>query len=230
MFIKKNLDLGCAYGSLIYYLYNLGYKNIYGIDTDKNKIMTGQSYYKELSSSLLYYDGNIIPYKDNTFDIILCYDGIEHIPNLDKFLAGQVYRVLNQTGLFIFQTPNKITNVIWEVINKRSFTKYKEYHCSLQNIKSLKSTLRKAKFYDINVEKHNIITEHNKSKVKDKIGIIGLPILYLLQAMLLFYIQIFGAVAKNNPFACYALDVHAALLLVMRLIPKKRTGYLKQVI
>jgi len=60
------------------------------------------------------------------------FDVIEHIPNIEDFLKGQVYRVLKEKGIFVFQTPNKIINIPWEIINQRSLTKWKKYHCSLQ--------------------------------------------------------------------------------------------------
>lgn len=49
-----------------------------------------------------------IPFSDNTFDIVLAIEVIEHIEKYDDllFLFNEVYRVLKNKGKFIFTTPN----------------------------------------------------------------------------------------------------------------------------
>ena len=128
----KILDLGCNYGSLIHNLYLKGYKNIYGIDVNKKSIQKGKESYKKISKKLINYDGRKIPFKDDSFDVVLMFDVIEHVSNIQDFLKNEVYRILKEKGNFIFQTPNKIINIPWEIINQKSFTKWKNYHCSLQ--------------------------------------------------------------------------------------------------
>src|SRR3989338_8206674 len=88
----KILDVGCNYGSLIYNLSKLGYKNVYGIDVNKDSINTGKKEYKKLSKNLSCYSGNNIPFKDESFDVVLMFDVIEHIPNVQSFLKNEVYR------------------------------------------------------------------------------------------------------------------------------------------
>ena len=45
-----------------------------------------------------------IPYKDNSFDYILCNHVLEHIPN-DSLAMSELFRVLKKDGLGIFQVP-----------------------------------------------------------------------------------------------------------------------------
>lgn len=199
--ISKNtkiLDIGCNYGSLIYNLYRKGYKNIQGIDINKNSTTQGKKSYKKISQKIQVYNGEKIPFKNKSFDIVLMFDVIEHIPQVEKFLKKEVYRVLKKGGIFIFQTPNKYVNIPWEIINQRSFNKWKEYHCSLQTKISLRKILEQAGFQEIVIEKNTILTEHNKNKVKRKIGVFGLPLLYILQIIpLSLYPNLWGYARKK---------------------------------
>ena len=193
----KILDLGCGYGSLVYNIFHRGYSNIYGIDTNESRINIGHNHYNVLQSNILHYSGDTIPFKNYKFDIILCFDVLEHIYKLNNFLKNQVVRVMKTNGLFIFSTPNKYINIPWEIINRKSFTEYRKYHCSLQNIRSLKKILKYAGFKDIIIEKNNIITTHNKNKVNKKLGAAGPLLLYLLQRMPLFLFPNFWGSCKK---------------------------------
>ncbi len=179
----KILEIGCHYGTLIYNLHKVGFTNYYGIDIDKNSIKYGKKSYKEINKWINTYEGKKLPFEEESFDVILMFDVIEHIPEIEKFIKEEVYRVLKKNGIFMFQTPNKYINIPWEVINKRSFTKWKEYHLSLQTKNSLRRILEKAGFRNIIIEKNIILTEHNKNKVKKKFGFLGLYILYFLQIL-----------------------------------------------
>lgn len=169
----KILDIGCSFGSLIYNLYRLGYRNIYGLDVNEGFIKNGQNLYKEIAHNIQIYDGKKLPFDDELFDVVLMFDVIEHIPDVERFLKEEVYRVLRRSGTFIFQTPNKVVNIPWEIINKRSFTRWKNDHCSLQTYRQLKNLLNTSGFKKVEVEKYNIYTGHNIAKVRKKLGVLG---------------------------------------------------------
>jgi glycosyltransferase involved in cell wall biosynthesis len=180
---SKILDVGCNYGSLVFNLYNLGYKNVFGIEIDKNAIEKGKVFYPEISDNLIVHNANKIPFEGDTFDVVLMFDVIEHIPDVESFLKNEVHHVLKKDGTFVFQTPNKYLNIPWEIINQRSFTKWKTYHCSLQTVLSLKNLLVQSGLNSILIEKGNVLTQHNKNKVRRKMGPLGLFILYILQIL-----------------------------------------------
>ncbi len=48
-----------------------------------------------------------LPFKDNSFDIILCNHVLEHIPD-DRKAIGELYRVLKPSGWGIFQIPQDL--------------------------------------------------------------------------------------------------------------------------
>ena len=190
---SKILDVGCGYGSLIYNLQQRGYNKVYAIDINKNKILKGKSDYPEIAENLIFYNGEIIPYDDNYFDVILMFDVIEHIPKINNFLAEQVYRVLKNNGQFIFQTPNKNINVPWSILYNKSFSRWRQHHCSLQTKTTLLSLLWHSGFKDIVIERYNIITPHNLRKVRAKLGYMGVLMLHLFQRMpLALYPNLWG--------------------------------------
>lgn len=177
------LDIGCNYGSLIHILQKLGYNDVYGIDINKKAIKQGKKIYGAIKNRLKTYDGQNIPFKKETFDVVLMFDVIEHIPNVQNFLKNEVYRVLKKEKSFIFQTPNKLTNIPWEILHQKSFTKWKEYHCSLQTYSSLTKLLKESRFKSIKLEKYDIKTEHNKEKIKARLGFFGVILLNLASLM-----------------------------------------------
>ncbi|MFA5333559.1 MAG: class I SAM-dependent methyltransferase [Candidatus Nanoarchaeia archaeon] len=193
----KILDIGCSYGTLINNLYKLGYKNVYGIDINKEVIIQGKKKYKFIKNRLKIYNGINIPFQNEIFDVILMFDVIEHIPQVEIFLKEQVFRILKKNRIFIFQTPNKHINIPWEIIQHKSFTKYKKYHCSLQTYLNLKKILIQSGFKDIKLEKYNIKTEHNINKIKVKLGVFGIFLLNIISIMpLVFQSNFFGSGRK----------------------------------
>jgi 2-polyprenyl-3-methyl-5-hydroxy-6-metoxy-1,4-benzoquinol methylase len=178
------LDVGCSYGSFIYNLHKSGYQNVYGIDISAAFVDTGKTSYKEISQNILLYSGKQIPFSGESFDVVLMFDVIEHIPEVKGYLKNEVYRVLKKGGIFIFQTPNKYINILWQIINQRSLVKWKTSdHCSLQTKNTLEDLLMSAGFQNPIIETNNLLTEHNRIKVKRRLWIIGLLLLYLLQVM-----------------------------------------------
>ena len=193
------LEIGCNYGSLLNILHRNGYKNLVGVDINEKSIGIGREKYTEISGKLIFYDGIQLPFGDNRFDIVLMFDVIEHIPGAQEFLKNEVFRVLKHNGRFIFQTPNKLTNIPWEIIQTRSLICYKKYHCSLQTCFSLKKLLIQSGFGEITIEKFNNITDYNSKKIKGKIGVFGTPLLFLLnKAPLYLYTNFWGHCRKQG--------------------------------
>ncbi len=100
----KLVDLGCGGGllteSLAYYYPKV---KVFGCDVSRTAI----SYAKKFGSGKVNYDlikNKKLPYKDNSFDVCICLDVLEHIPDVDYFLK-EVKRILKNNGKFFLVIP-----------------------------------------------------------------------------------------------------------------------------
>lgn len=165
---QRILEIGSGKGSMVNYLHKKGY-NIIGTELNQDFVNESKEIYGKLPIKQM--SGDDLKFKDNSFDIVLSFDVFEHIPNSDKHLQG-VKRVLKPNGYYLLQTPNKITNIPWEVLQSKSF-KYKQYHCSLHTLKQLKKRFSKNNF-EIEFVEIPITNEFTLSKIKKKLGNLGL--------------------------------------------------------
>jgi ubiquinone/menaquinone biosynthesis C-methylase UbiE len=168
---KRILEVGCGRGSLANFLYKSGVM-IRAIDINSSYISEAMRRFPDMSSdNFSVMGGDVLNFPDNTFDYVFSFDVLEHIKDTDKHLQ-EVKRVLKPKGIYGFGTPNKITNIPWEIISSKSLTKWKTYHCSLHTYNQLKRRLRKNGFdYDfIDVP---IMNDFVKNKLLNKTGIFG---------------------------------------------------------
>lgn len=86
-----------------------------------------------------------LPFPDASFDVVMSFDVFEHIPDTRGHLA-EVRRVLAPGGVYLIGTPNKWTNIPFEILKRRSFTKYREYHMSVHSYGEIKNRLARSGF------------------------------------------------------------------------------------
>lgn len=100
----KLLDIGCGGGMLTESLpYYFPKASIFGCDISKTAI----KYAEKLGSGKVKYNQirkNCFPYKDNFFDVCICLDVLEHVPDVNFFL-NEVKRVLKKNGKFFLIVP-----------------------------------------------------------------------------------------------------------------------------
>ena len=100
----KILDLGRNDGGISFMLAREGHI-VCGVDLPK-VIKIAKKRYKHPNLTFITADlSNEFPFKKNTFDIVVAFDIIEHIPDDVKFLQ-EIYDVLKSKGICILQTPN----------------------------------------------------------------------------------------------------------------------------
>jgi len=103
---KKVLDLGCGEGYGTYMLAREA-TSVAGVEIDKPTIQHARSKY--IKDNLEFIEGSVltVPIEgEKEFDIVVCFELIEHIAEQDKLLS-EVKRLLKDDGLFIVSTPNK---------------------------------------------------------------------------------------------------------------------------
>jgi ubiquinone/menaquinone biosynthesis C-methylase UbiE len=92
-----------------------------------------------------------IPQADGVFDIVICQEGIEHLPNPFHAL-GEMNRVLKKNGLLIITTPNysnlqsRLSYMIFESENSKRFMPPNEYE-SIWFSKKKATASSKTKYY-----------------------------------------------------------------------------------
>ena len=96
------LDIACGTGSILRYLKSNGYENLYGTEISDLCIERLQNLGISMFKSFL----PEIEYEDNSFEVVIASQILEHIIQRDKFL-GEMKRILKQGGQgFIFVPDN----------------------------------------------------------------------------------------------------------------------------
>lgn len=95
---SKILDVGCATGGFLEYLEDKGYDNIYGIERIKRYVK------KANKKNILLGDINDIPFEDNSFDVLILDQVIEHLFDLHKAVE-EIQRVLTHDGIVCISVP-----------------------------------------------------------------------------------------------------------------------------
>jgi 2-polyprenyl-6-hydroxyphenyl methylase / 3-demethylubiquinone-9 3-methyltransferase len=101
------LDVGCGGGLLSEEFAKKG-AFVTGIDISKNSIEIAKNHALESKLEIDYKKGSAedIPEKDNSFDVVICADCLEHVEDLDKVIS-EISRVLKSDGLFCYDTINR---------------------------------------------------------------------------------------------------------------------------
>ena len=103
---KRVLDLasGEGYGSN---MLACQAEYVCGVDIDERAVEHSRSRYKRPNLEFLKGSVTAVPIADaNSFDVIVCFEAIEHI-DAHEALVAEVLRLLRPGGLFIVSTPNK---------------------------------------------------------------------------------------------------------------------------
>ncbi|MEM2226101.1 MAG: class I SAM-dependent methyltransferase, partial [Candidatus Bathyarchaeia archaeon] len=78
---KSALDIGCAYGFVVELLRKLGY-DAKGIDLSRHAVRNHKGLMSDLD--LIIGDAQELPFRRESFDLITCFETLEHLPNLRK--------------------------------------------------------------------------------------------------------------------------------------------------
>lgn len=98
---KKALDIGCAFGYVTELLKKIGY-DVVGLDISVYAIKKAHEMFTYCDFMVA--DACHIPIRSQAFDLVTCFELIEHIPR-PKMVIEEVVRLLKKDGLCIWTTP-----------------------------------------------------------------------------------------------------------------------------
>lgn len=123
---RRFLDVGCGYGGFLVAFSKVGMEVI-GIEIDPNQIAYAEENCLDHNLQDCVFLGDILDtnfiQQLGTFDVITCFDVIEHVSDADQALKNMV-SLLNPGGILVLEIPNK---------NSINFV-YKDGHFSLFGI------------------------------------------------------------------------------------------------
>lgn len=103
------LSSGCGSAGDLFYFINKGAKKVFGIETSVQNAILAKARLSDFPSKkykIDTYDGNILPYKNNKFDIVFSMHVIEHTNNPYQYI-DELIRVTNKNGIIYLELPNK---------------------------------------------------------------------------------------------------------------------------
>jgi len=191
----KILEIGCGIGTVVAELTKQGC-DIVGTDISRVAIEYGRRKYEGVRLEVQ--PAEELPYEDAAFDVVLSFDLFEHIARIDRHVE-QVHRVLRSGGRYLFQTPNKVSNVIFETLAHKSL-KWRRAHPSLHTPRQLRCRLRRHGF-DVEFVKMNPVNDYMRAKLK-KLGFAGRLIEFIDFTKLPLVLQTnLYAIARKRPAA-----------------------------
>lgn len=121
------LDAGCGEGRHTFAMCRAS-RRVFALDRDHTSLRKAQYVLREMAKSgeatgsplLLRGDGLHLPFKDATFDKIICAEVLEHIPD-DRRAVGELFRVLRPGGEMAVTVPTPFTERIYKRLSWRYF-------------------------------------------------------------------------------------------------------------
>lgn len=148
------LDLGCGTGNYTFELKNRGFE-VVGLDISKEMLRIAKNKMPEIL--FVRGDAYLLPFKDNTFDLVLSVTMFEFIKKPENVLK-EIYRILKPEGEIVIGTMN--AKSLWFLF-KRLKSIFKE------------TAYRYARFYTVS-ELKNLLEKENFRKIKTG-GVIFFP-------------------------------------------------------
>jgi 2-polyprenyl-3-methyl-5-hydroxy-6-metoxy-1,4-benzoquinol methylase len=130
---KRVLDLGCNTGYGTDMLFRSA-KKVVGVDVSEKAIVSARNQYGHLGIEFHTIDGKTLPFSDEAFDVVVCFQVIEHIVDYIIFI-DEIKRILTPEGVIIFTTPNALLRLY------PGMKPWNEFHVREFNHNDLKSLL-----------------------------------------------------------------------------------------
>jgi ubiquinone/menaquinone biosynthesis C-methylase UbiE len=99
---RRILDVGCGVGTYVTKFSEFS-DQVYGVDIDEEKVEIASRHLKNIFLA----PAEKLPFPDNTFDVILLHEVIEHVED-DRATVAEAYRCLRPGGQVIIFAPNRL--------------------------------------------------------------------------------------------------------------------------
>lgn len=142
---KNCLDIGCASGFMVSEISKTFPGQYSGIDVYDKAVSAAKKNYPEIKFKVASADK--LPFKDNSFDLILFYETIEHVENPLKCLE-EIKRVLKKNGTLILtmDSGSLLFRIVWFCWENTKGNVWKKAHLHPFHHKELESLIKKAGF------------------------------------------------------------------------------------
>ena len=150
--VRESLDFGCGIGgSVPYFRKHLPEANLTCIDVSQKSLDIAQSRFPT-SATYRLFDGESLPFEDNTFDVVFSACVFHHIPATEHVrLMAEIRRVLTPDGVFFVFEHNPLNPLTVSVVKQCPF----DENAVLIASKELSRRLNKAQFHSI-VRKYRV--------------------------------------------------------------------------
>ncbi|MBA7625849.1 Ubiquinone biosynthesis O-methyltransferase [subsurface metagenome] len=103
---KVVLDVACGAGYGSMFLAERDAQKVVAGDISRDAIEYARAHYRSHNLEVVRLDAAKLPFCDNSLDVIVSFETIEHLKEYENFLS-ECKRALKDKGLFICSTPNK---------------------------------------------------------------------------------------------------------------------------
>ena len=123
---QKILDIGCGDGTLSWLIYKKTKSQITGIDLDQLSLEFAKKEFKKRLAKARFLQASAykLPFKNNSFDLVVSAEVIEHLSNTKKYLS-EIVRVLKPKGKAIITTPIKLSEIPEDKMHVKEFNSVK---------------------------------------------------------------------------------------------------------
>lgn len=96
------LDVGCGVGTMLLYLYCLGYHDLHGTDRDPAMIRTAKKLFNHYGVKALVEEGELLDQAKKQYGLITCLNVLYSQPDNCKKLISESCQYLVQNGQLVF--------------------------------------------------------------------------------------------------------------------------------
>lgn len=145
---KKIIEIGCGTGAVLD-LIKINEMKAYGLEYSKKSVSEGRLKKRKIIRGYL---GDINMIKHGPYDGFICYNFLEHIPNINSFIE-KISNNLTPEGVGLVTVPN-----LNYLIKTRSFYEFVPDHLSYFTIQTLKNLF---KSHNYKIIESNLINNEN---------------------------------------------------------------------